>query len=182
MSCETLIRCCAPTLACLKTGSMFSCAFDSREQLTAELRQLNRQLRHKGLRMLPLRWRDGKALLYLCRPKLLERDLDDPLSRKLLRECGYPCQNASLCITHLISRLRESGEFPHEVGLFLGYPPADVDGFMHRKNECRLCGLWKVYSDTESALRQFARCRHCTQVYLSCLSRGFTLDRLTVAR
>ena len=39
MSNETLIRCCAPTMACLKTGNMFSCAFDSREQMTEELRR-----------------------------------------------------------------------------------------------------------------------------------------------
>ena len=181
MSNETLIRCCAPTMARLKTGNMFSCAFDSRDQMTAELRCLNRRLRQKGLRILPLRWRDGKALLYLYRPKLLERDLSDPLSRKLLSECGYTGEDANVCLARLISRLRAEEGFPHEVGLFLGYPPADVDGFMHRKNECKLCGLWKVYDDVEGAIRQFARCRHCTEVYLNCLSRGFTLDRLTVA-
>ncbi len=75
MSNETLIRCCAPTMACLKTGSMFNCVFDSQKQMTEELRYLNQRLRHKGLRILPLRWRDGKVLLYLYRPKLLERDL-----------------------------------------------------------------------------------------------------------
>ena len=181
MSNETLIRSCAPTMARLKTGNMFTCAFDSREQMTAELRQLNQRLRQKGLRILPLRWRDGRALLYLYRPKLLERDLRDPLSRKLLSECGYAGGDASACLALLISRLREEREFPHEVGLFLGYPPADVDGFMHRKDECKLCGLWKVYDDVEGAVRQFARCRHCTAVYLSCLSRGFSLDRLAVA-
>ena len=31
MSNEILIRCCAPTMACLKTGNMFTCAFDSRK-------------------------------------------------------------------------------------------------------------------------------------------------------
>ena len=182
MSNETLIRCCAPTMACLKTGNMFSCAFDSRKQMTKELRQLNQRLSHKGLRILPLRWRDGKALLYLNRPKLLEHDLRDPLSRKLLAECGYTGEGASICLARLISRLRTEEDFPHEVGLFLGYPPADVDGFMHRKDSFKLCGLWKVYDDVESSLRQFARCRHCTKVYLDCLSRGFTLDRLAVTR
>ena len=181
MSNEILIRCCAPTMACLKTGNMFTCAFDSRKQMTEELRQLNQRLSRKGLRILPLRWRDGKALLYLYRPKLLERDLRDPLSRKLLSECGYTGEGASVCLVRLISRLRTEENFPHEVGLFLGYPPADVDGFMHRKDECKLSGLWKVYDDVESAIRQFARCRHCTEVYLDCLSRGFSLDRLAVA-
>ena len=75
MSEEMLIRCCAPTMARLKTGNMFSCAFGIRELMIRELRQLNRRLRPKGLRIVPLRWRDGKALLYLYRPKMLERDL-----------------------------------------------------------------------------------------------------------
>ena len=182
MSNEILIRCCAPTMACLKTGSMFNCAFENRGQMTDELCRLNRRLGRKGLRILPLRWRDGKALLYLYRPRMLERDLRDPLAGKLLSECGYSTGSANACLTRLISRLRTEPGFPHEIGLFLGYPPADVDGFMHRKAECKLCGIWKVYDDVESALRQFARCRHCTEVYMNCLSRGFSLDRLAVAR
>ena len=182
MSEEMIIRCCAPTMACLKTGNMFNCAFANREQMTDELRRLNQRLGHKGLRILPLRWRNGKALLYLYRPRMLERDLRDPLARRLLSECGYPCGGAGLCLARLITRLGANEDFPHEVGLFLGYPPADVEGFMHRKDSFKLCGLWKVYDDVESALRQFARCRHCTKVYLDCLSRGFTLDRLAVAR
>ena len=182
MSEEMVIRCCAPTMACLKTGNMFSCPFETHAQMTDELRRLNQRLGHKGLRILLLRWRNGRALLYLYRPKMLERDLRDPLAQRLLSECGYSPENMSACLTRLITRLRTEADFPHEVGLLLGYPPADVDGFMHRKDSFKLCGLWKVYDDVESALRQFARCRHCTKVYLDCLSRGFTLERLAVAR
>ena len=119
MSHETLIRCCAPTMARLKTGNMFSCAFASREQMTAELRQLNQRLRQKGLRILPLRWRDGRALLYLYRPHMLQRDLRQPLARKLLAECGYASTDAGVCLMRLISRVRAGEDFPHEVGLFL---------------------------------------------------------------
>ena len=182
MSEETVIRCCAPTMACLKTGNMFNCAFDTHAQMTDELRRLNQRLGRKGLRILPLRWQNGRALLYLSRPKMLERDLRDPLAQRLLSECGYTCEDAGTCLIRLISRLSAGEDFPHEVGLFLGYPPADVEGFMHHKDSFKLCGLWKVYDDVESALRQFARYRHCTKVYLDCLSRGFTLDRLAVAR
>ena len=182
MSDEMMIRCCAPTMASLKTGNMFACPFDTHAQMTDDLRRLNQRLGHKGLRILPLRWQDGKALLYLYRPRMLERDLRHPLARRLLSECGYTCTDAGACLARLISRVRAGKDFPHEVGLFLGYPPADVEGFMYRKDSYKLCGIWKVYDDTENALRQFARCRHCTKVYLDCLSRGFTLDRLAVAR
>ena len=42
----------------------------------------------------------------------------------------------------------ESGEFPHEVGLFLSYPPEDVKGFIaHRANDFKCAGLWKVYGN-----------------------------------
>lgn len=181
MSNETLIRCCAPTMARLKTGNMFTCAFADRNEMTEELRQLNQRLRRKGLRILPLRWRDGKALLYLYRPRLLDRDLRDPLAKRLLAECGYEGRSANSCLARLMARLRQEADFPHEVGLFLGYPPADVDGFMHRKELCKYRGLWKVYDDVEGAIRQFEKCRHCTEVYLRCYALGFSLDRLAVA-
>ncbi len=181
MSNETLIRNCAPTMACLKTGNMFSCVFENRETMTQELRQINLRLRSKGLRILPLRYQKGRALLYLYRPHQLERDLHQPLARNLLSECGYSSCNANQCLAKLISRLRDEEDFPHEVGLFLGYPPADVDGFMHRKDSYKLCGLWKVYDDVEGAARQFDRCRHCTEVYLRRYAQGYSLDRLTVA-
>ena len=181
MSSEMLIRCCAPTMARLKTGNMFACGFESREKMTEDLRALNRQLRVKGLRILPLRWRDGKALLYLYRPRRLERDLENPMARDLLAECGYGNCNANLCLARLMARLRSGEDFPHEVGLFLGYPPADVDGFMHRKEHFKACGLWKVYDDVEGAARQFERCRRCTEVYLDRYAQGYSLDRLAVA-
>lgn len=180
MSTEMLIRCCAPTMARLKTGNMFNCPFASREEMTVELRRLNRILGHKGLRILPLRWSDGRALVYLYRPNMLEKDLRDELAEQLLTECGYTCENPNSCVARLIARLREAPDFPHEVGLFLGYPPADVDGFMHRKGDCKLSGIWKVYDDVEGAKKQFARCRHCTEVYMKRYRQGYSLDKLTV--
>ena len=47
-----LVRFCAPTLAGLKTGSVFSVGYESEEELRAAMRSLNRRLRGKGLRLL----------------------------------------------------------------------------------------------------------------------------------
>ena len=72
--------------------------------------------------------------------------------------------------------------FPHEIGLFLGYPLEDVQGFIENcgKNY-RLCGCWKVYGDPQAALRCFARYEKCARVYLQCYQNGHSLSRLTVA-
>ena len=62
MSTELLIRCCAPTLAGMKTGSMYSCPCADRETLLRELQGMNRLLSPKGLCILPLRFEEERAL------------------------------------------------------------------------------------------------------------------------
>ena len=68
MSEEILIRQGAPTLAGIKTGSLFPCPCEDHEALMTDIRQLNRRLTPKGLCLLPLRFLPGQALLYLYRP------------------------------------------------------------------------------------------------------------------
>ena len=53
MSEELVIRQGAPTLAGIKTGSLFPCPYDDREELLADIRGLNRILSPKGLCLLP---------------------------------------------------------------------------------------------------------------------------------
>ena len=49
---EILIRQGAPTLAGIKTGSLFPCPCEDREALLSDIRQLNRRLSPKGLCLL----------------------------------------------------------------------------------------------------------------------------------
>ena len=44
MSEELVVRQCAPTLAGIKTGSLFSCPCDSPEELRQEVRRINPSL------------------------------------------------------------------------------------------------------------------------------------------
>lgn len=180
MSEEMVIRCCAPTLAAIKTGSLFNCAFENREELTGSLRLINRCLIRKGARAFPLRYQNGRALIYLYRPPMLERDLQNPIAEEILQDAGYPQGKAIERIVYLMRRLRESESFPHEIGLFLGYPAVDVKGFIAH-GECKCTGLWKVFdSDETEARRYFARCRRCTEGYLKRNQEGWSLSRLTI--
>lgn len=180
MSDETVIRCCAPTLAAIKTGSLFNCAFEDREEMTESLRNVNHCLLCKGVSAIPLRIRDGKALVYLYRPAMLEQDLSDPLAEEILTACGYPKGRVTERIMFLIRRLQVGDDFPHEIGLFLGYPPVDVRGFIEHR-DCKCVGLWKVFeSDETEAKKYFARCKNCTQAYLRRRQEGWDLSRLTI--
>ena len=52
---ETIIRMAAPTLAGIKTGSLFPYYYTSREELGKELGRMNRLLIPRGLRLVLLR-------------------------------------------------------------------------------------------------------------------------------
>ena len=72
--------------------------------------------------------------------------------------------------------------FPHEIGLFLGYPPEDVQGFIdHRAMDFKCAGLWKVYGDQQRAQALFDRFRRCTQRYCALWQTGLRLEQLAVA-
>lgn len=179
---DYIIRNCAPTLAGIKTASLFTCPFESREALTAALRQLNRRLRSKGLRVLPLRISHKKALIYLYRPAKLQDDLSHRAAAELLRHHGYDPESCEQCVVRLAQKLRQQEDFPHEIGLFLGYPPEDVQGFIENKAcACKCAGCWKVYGDEEAARRKFTQYKKCTQIYCDLWSKGRDIERLTVA-
>lgn len=179
---ELLVRYCSPTLAGMKTGSMFACSYGSRGEIWEYLALLNKKLVKRGLRVLPLRMENGRAWIYVYRPNRLKADLADTTAKRLLEERNYSMGSSDRCVVELINRLKSYDEFPHEIGLFLGYPPEDVAGFIANKAANSKCvGAWKVYGDEEAARKTFARYKKCTDVYCTQYARGKSIERLTVA-
>jgi hypothetical protein len=182
MSEDMFVRHCAPTLAGLKTGNLFACGFESEYEMRNTVKAVNRRLRGKGLCFVPMRYRNGKALLYLYRPDRLRNDLRHDIARDILDGCGYSPEQPGRCINCLREKLSECEDFPHEIGLFLGYPPDDVRGFMEQgAKNCKCSGCWKVYGDEKSALRLFEKYKKCTEVYSRRHAEGFPVERLAVA-
>ena len=177
---ELLVRHCSPVLAGLKTANMFACPFSDREEMRACVSRLNHRLREKGLRILPLRFCENRALIYVYRPARLARDLRQDGAARLLTEYGYLAEAPARCLVHLMQRLSQGGEFPHEIGLFLGYPPEDVCGFIHDASACKFAGLWKVYGDETAARRTMDRFHKCTRLYCDRFGQGCPLERLAM--
>ena len=113
--------------------------------------------------------------------KYLKKDLKCPEAACILNQKGYDCDKADQCIKKLAGHLMQDDTFPHEIGLFLGYPPKDVQGFID--NPCsgvKCVGCWKVYSDEEKAERIFKKYKKCTEVYRRLNQNGRTLAALAV--
>lgn len=182
MSDEMIIRHGSPTLAGLKTGNLFTCSYSGKKELLDTLRSLNCRLAPKGVRIIPLRFSEKKVLLYIYRPGKLKQDFAVKETSDLLEEYGYSVDNPGKCIAQLSRRLNEAEEFPHEIGLFLGYPSEDVKGFIKNRAAGYKCiGCWKVYGNEQDAKKQFERYKKCASVYCAQWANGKSIEQLTVA-
>jgi hypothetical protein len=92
------------------------------------------------------------VLLYS--PKTLSEALAGEEAQELLKALGYERPHAADACLEELSRRFKSDSFPHEIGLFLGYPAEDVRGFVEKRQDChRIPGArWKVYGDPARSL------------------------------
>lgn len=120
----------------------------------------------KGIELILLRKRDNRALIYVCRRKKLCEDLSKDGVAEFLREFGYCSTDADYSINRLKTRISESFDFPHEIGVFLGYPLDDVKGFIENAGANSKCtGCWKVYCNECEAVKIFEKYKKCREVY-----------------
>ncbi|MGN1022261.1 MAG: DUF3793 family protein [Lachnospiraceae bacterium] len=179
-----LVDCCAPTLAGMKAGSIFNVSFADEKTLHAWVRGLNQNLCFAGLVLVPLKEKEGNALILLFRISQLGTILEEEKVREFLSRDGYPGGGVFADLAHLRARMAQvTGEFPHEIGIFLGYPLCDVVGFIeHQGRDCKLCGTWKVYGDEQAAAACFARYERCRETYWRLWITGKrTIPELAVA-
>ncbi len=182
MSEDLIIQHCSPTLAGIKTGNLFRCHYSDRTEFLDLIRSLNKRIVPKGVSIIPVCLSDDCALVYVYRQSRLVEDFKDDEVAKLLNEYGYEVSNPNSCVSKLCQKLYGRGSFPHEIGLFLGYPPADVRGFIESPSKgYKLVGFWKVYGDEVSAANKFELYRKCEQIYKKQWNEGKSIERLTVA-
>ena len=124
-------------------------------------------------------------LVYVYRESRLREVLADENVRAFLAQEGYTLSEDGDCeplLRQMARRLCCEAEFPHEIGVFLGYPLTDVVGFIENQGRnFTCCGCWKAYGDRDAAERLFAQLNKCTKVYLRLFHSGTPIFRLAVA-
>ncbi len=175
---------CAPVMAGLKAANLFRWVEPDKHTMEAAIASWQVQLHPRGLQIEVLKAcpHTSAFLIYVYRANRLRDILRSPAVQTYLEQTGYPQGTLRKQLDHLSRRLCTEAEFPHEIGIFLGYPLEDVVGFVEHKGQNYTCkGYWKAYGDPDAARARFASYRKCTDVYLRCYRSGFTPARLTVA-
>lgn len=122
----------------------------------------------------------GTAVLLLCYSKTsLDQHLAHSGIRALLHKADYrPEAGTDALLDELKQRIAHNDAFPHEIGLFIGYPAKDVAAFMGLVKLPFTCqGPWKIYGNPGQSLSLADQFRHKRQYMGARLSGCTTLGR-----
>ena len=171
---------CSPALAGIKPANLVSCDRTIYPDLPEQLETYREAFAPRGMRFEIVCACRARYLLLVYNEAQLERYMQDERVQHVLRRFGYPVGSP---LPELLAVLRKriacTDGFPHEIGLFLGYPPVDVEGF--RRNggrNCKLCGPWKVYGPVEEARQRFRTFHRCRAALCRRVASGMTLAQL----
>ncbi len=148
-----LVLQCAPLLSGLKISNLLIIEKKQFEKLVHILKTTDISiffLAHQSNKIYFLTYKEKKLQEYLRQKEVCQ----------ILKQNGYRSTDLESALYRLSERyccyMQKRGSFPHEIGLFLGYPLEDVVGFIenHGKNDL-YTGYWKVYENVAEKTKLF---------------------------
>lgn len=123
---------------------------------------------------------EDRSIFLLYDEAGLSAYLQDERVTKILFWKGYSQLNLEYVLNEFSKRyvgyLSGKKEFPHEMGVLLGYPPEDVYGFILNKGENYICsGYWKVYSNPDESKKLFERFNQAKELILQMVWNGMNM-------
>lgn len=178
---ESLVHNASPTLASLKVSNLYNFKFGSKEECDKTLNYFNRILNPKGIYIEFLKQNANSYLIFIYRKSQLIKCLENYEIRQFLCEYGYQIDGELIDYVEWLKNRLKKAEFPHEIGIFLGYPIEDVKAFIETEGQnCKACGDWKVYHDEQNAKGLFCKYKRCKEVYKKVYSRGRKFEDMLV--
>lgn len=174
----SIVRFAAPVLAGIKPASLFSIPFNPFN--ISKIYRIKLILNTVGVDIKLMCSCKQRIRLFVFRPLILSELLKNQKVIDYLLKQGYKTQKGLYSlVSELKSRLNNSAHFPHEVGIFLGYPLEDVIEFIMQKGKnSKFYGYWKVYSSPENARKQFKKYDYCKKHLMFKYMRGINLQQL----
>ena len=170
---------CAPVLAGVKPSNMLVLE-------NKHIRDVVRVLEGTGLSWRCLYAGEEKNIWLLYRKEAMEETVLGKEQMLFLREWGYKEDTLERMLIKFSQRFRQYRKdknlpFPHEMGVFLGYPMADVKGFIKYEGKNYLyCGYWKVYENVEERKELFRTYEEIRKVFVEEARKGKNLWQITM--
>lgn len=120
---------------------------------------------------------EGKCTILLYQKELLKACLMNDEAQNLLKKYGYDTSDfygmLEIFLKHYKVYAKTGEGYPHEIGIFLGYPAEDVEGFIENDGKNFLCtGYWKVYEDMPAKIKLFEKYERARETSIQLISYG----------
>ncbi|MCI8792139.1 MAG: DUF3793 family protein [Eubacterium sp.] len=161
---------CAPLIVGLRMSSLFIIGREN-------LKRIHSLLWESGICYYVLYVTEARAVILLYRSHILSDYLDREEVREFFAKMDYTPAGMKNILPVFRSRYRAyckgDREFPHELGLILGYPIEDVKGFiLHKGKNPLYAGYWKVYSDAAGKCELFRMFELAREMLVELLENG----------
>lgn len=167
---------CAPLITGLKISNLLNVAKESEKLVCAFLKKAK-------ISYCCLLKTEKKAIFLLFNREKLDQYLAQKEVQDLLIEQGYSELDLGKILRTFRLRYQEhmdgKREFPHEMGVILGYPIEDVKGFIqhHGKNFLH-SGYWKVYGNEQETVQLFQKFEMAKETLIRMLSNGISMQQI----
>ena len=167
---------CAPMITGIKIANLLIVS-------TCDEEQVRRILRKTGITYYRLLRMESKTTFLLFHRPKLAAYLKDYEVQRILRADGYEDLSLGRILRTFQMRyqthMQEKVGFPHEMGLLLGYPVEDVEGFiLHKGQNALYAGYWKVYRDVPAKKRIFESYELAKETLIRLLDMGYDMHRI----
>lgn len=167
---------CAPTLAGLKTSNLLILPKDLEDKARYALR-------NSGLLGYRLVYDRNRVIFLVFNRNMLTDYLKKDEVKSFLLGYGYHSDSFGASLRFFQKRydsfITNRKDFPHEMGVFLGYPLCDVKGFIkYQGDRYKAAGYWKVYGDTANTTQLFKLFDDVKDTMVCKISQGCTLKEI----
>ena len=164
---------CAPLIAGLKPSNLLIISKSS-------LYQVRQILKNSGISYTVLLVSGQRITILLYNRKELESYLAKTEVQQLFATMGYQKFSLEEILPVFQERyeyhMEKNSAFPHEMGLLLGYPVEDVEGFiLNQGKNCLHIGYWKVYGNLAEKLQLFRKFELAKETLIQLVSNGVSM-------
>lgn len=167
---------CAPVIAGIKISNLLIIPYDNECMLESFVKGTYLQF----FRLM----QNGKKTTYIIfNRKSFEEYLSSPEVIRFLKSYGYQNIRIGEMLVEFQKRYKKNigtpEQFPHEMGIILGYPVEDVIGFTKNKGKDFLySGYWKVYEDMNAKVELFKRFENAMNEQIKMMASGLSLSEI----
>jgi hypothetical protein len=167
---------CAPLLTGIKISNILITHSSNKKKI-------DEIFKHSFIKVRCIYFEDERITMLLYKPDEVHSYINRPEIQLLLKNLGYRDMGIDNilngCAERFSAHKKEGSLFPHELGILLGYPVADVVGFMENYGKNYLySGYWKVYSDLQGALDTFHQYKKAKELVTHLVTNGMSVHRI----